>query len=135
MTLVLDASAALAWVLDDERTATIEPIFHAITRTGAWAPVHWPLEVANGMTIAVRRGRMTQAGRARALAGFLELGIEIDDETTHHAWGTTLALADLYGLTLYDAAYLELADRHKIPLHTADAKLKAAAKQLGLLPR
>jgi predicted nucleic acid-binding protein len=132
VTLVLDASAALAWVLDDERTTTIAPLFHAIVRTGAWVPVHWPLEVANAMTLAVRRGRMTQAGRARALAGFLELDIEIDDETTHHAWGATLALADLYGLTLYDAAYLELAQRRRLPLITFDAALARAAKAAGV---
>jgi predicted nucleic acid-binding protein len=58
--------------------------------------------------------------------------IAIDDETDVHAWGETLRVADLFQLTAYDAAYLELAKRRKLPLATLDGEMRAAAKSLGL---
>jgi predicted nucleic acid-binding protein len=60
------------------------------------------------------------------------LDIATDDHTDVHAWGETLRLADIFRLTLYDAAYLELAQRRNLPLATLDGELRAAAKSLGL---
>jgi predicted nucleic acid-binding protein len=60
------------------------------------------------------------------------LDIAIDDQTDVHAWGETIRVADLFKLTLYDAAYLELAQRRNLPLATLDGELRAAAKSLDL---
>jgi len=132
MMLVVDASATLAWVLDDERTTTIETVFHAVARHGALVPMHWHLEVGNATILAVRRGRLALTARSTALAGLAALGIETDQQTSAHAWSATLALADLYGLTLYDAAYLELAQRRRLPLVTLDGALAQAAEKAGV---
>jgi predicted nucleic acid-binding protein len=60
------------------------------------------------------------------------LDITTDDHTDAHAWGETLSFADRFQLTVYDAAYLELAQRRNLPLPTLDRELRVAAKSLGL---
>ena len=132
MTIVVDASIALAWVHGDEKTDAAEMIFQRIGTTGAVVPVVWPMEVANALTMAVRRGRTSPALRDRALTDLTEVPIRIDDETNAHAWTATVKLADLHGLTVYDAACLELAQRRRLPLATLDTALARAARASGV---
>jgi len=127
LSLVLDCSATLAFVMPDEGTPDTEKLLESVRRSGAWVPSLWRLEVANSMNAAIRRRRITRAFRDDTLADLLLLDIRIDPQTDRAAWGATLAMADRHGLTLYDAAYLELAVREKLPLATLDAQLRKAA--------
>ena len=131
MSLVLDSSATLAWIYGDETTDAIRTLFDQIADTGAVVPALWRLEVANSLTVAVRRGRIDAEFRRAALADLALLDIGIDPHTDAQAWTGTLHLADRYGLTLYDAAYLELAQRRMLPLATLDTALLAAAQAAG----
>jgi predicted nucleic acid-binding protein len=70
--------------------------------------------------------------RNAALADLALLDIATDPDTDTHGWTTTLQLADRFRLTLYDAAYLELAHRHSLPLATLDEVLRAAGRALNL---
>lgn len=130
--IVLDASATLAGLFEDERTPAIVALFDAISTSAAHVPGHWRLEVANGLRMAIRRGRTDLAFRDSSLERLVRLPIAIDGETSVHAWGATLRLADRYGLTPYDAAYLELAQRRRVPLATRDSALRAAALDAGI---
>ena len=132
MSLVLDSSAALAWVYADETTEPIRELFDTVANDGAIVPAIWKLEVANGLTVAVRRGRIDAEFRRAALADLAVLDIITDPHTGHYAWRMTLNLADRFRLTVYDAAYLELAERRKLPLASLDDALCAAAAALGL---
>jgi predicted nucleic acid-binding protein len=131
VSLVLDSSAALAWIFGDETTEAIRQVFEAVAEDGAFVPSLWRLEVANSLTMAVRRGRIEVAFRDAALADLTLLDIVIDHQTDAQAWGETLALADRFGLTLYDAAYLEVAQRRNLPLATLDRQLREAAIKAG----
>jgi predicted nucleic acid-binding protein len=91
----------------------------------------WRLEVGNSLTVAVRRGRIDVDFRRAALADLALLDIAIDQSTDSDAWGETL-LADRFRLTLYDAAYLELARRRVLPRATLDGALCSAAMGLGV---
>jgi predicted nucleic acid-binding protein len=115
---VLDSSATLAWIYGDEITNPIRRLFAAVGDEGAFVPALWRLEIANRLTVAVRRGRIDANFRRAALADLALLDIAIDDQTDIHAWGETLRVADLFRLTMYDAAYLELAQRRTLPLAT-----------------
>jgi predicted nucleic acid-binding protein len=95
-------------------------------------PVHWPLEVANALLMAVRRARIDAGFRDAALRDLAALPIVLDPETSSRAWHDTLRLADAHRLTAYDAAYLELAHRRALPLATLDAELRAAARAFGV---
>jgi predicted nucleic acid-binding protein len=132
MTLVLDCSATLAWVYGDETTEAVGTVFEAVGSSGAWVPALWRLEVANVLEMGVRRGRHDAAFRDATLADLALLPIRLDPETDQHAWGATARLAARHGLTLYDAAYLEIARRRDLPLATLDQPLRAAALAEGV---
>ena len=127
MSLILDSSATAAWVYADEVTSAIRDVFDLVSNQGAWVPSLWRLEVANILEMGVRRGRHDAAFRDATLADLALLPVHIDPETDRHAWTATLRLAERDRLTLYDAAYLELAKRRDLPLATADIDLRAAA--------
>ena len=132
MSLVLDSSATLARLWEDETTEAVSRLFELIRDRGAWVPSLWRLEVANALEMDVRRGRHVAEFRDGALADLALLPIQIDPETDRHAWGATLRLAGRHRLTLYDAAYLELALRRQLPLATLDRQLRAAAENEGI---
>ena len=133
MSLILDSSATLAWVYGEETTDAIQAVFSRLTENGAWVPGIWRLEVANVLEMGVRRGRHDAGFRDATLADLALLPIRLDPETDQHAWSTTVRLAERYRLTLYDAAYLELAERRALPLATLDRELRQAAKAAGVM--
>lgn len=130
--IVLDASMAMAWSFKDERTEETQALLQHAGRRGAVVPAHWRLEVANAFRTAIRRERISLAFRTQALEILAALPIEIDVETPAHAWTATLRLSDLYNLTPYDAAYLELAQRMRLPLATLDGPLRTAAQSAAV---
>lgn len=128
--LILDSSAALAWVLEDESPAiaSLESLVHERVNV----PCHWILEVVNGLRMAVRRRRLEPRDTAPVLAQLAILPIKYDLETSVRGWKEIPALAEQYGLTAYDAAYLELALRMDVPLVTLDQDLARAAREAGV---
>lgn len=132
MTFVLDSSAALAWVYPDELTPSLAQLSERVSETGAWVPTLWRLEIGNNLHLAARRGRINREQRDKILEDLEGLNIVTDADTQTFAWTTTLRLAERYRLTLYDACYLELAQRLQLPLATLDQDLRRAAGALGL---
>ncbi|MGQ0445076.1 MAG: type II toxin-antitoxin system VapC family toxin [Beijerinckiaceae bacterium] len=131
MNIVLDASLTLSWYFEDERTPAADAVLDEVVAGGAVVPGLWQLEVANGFQMAMRRKRIDADFRDRAIQHLGALPITVDPETDTHAWTATLALADRFGLTVYDAAYLELARRRGVPLATVDEALRGAGLALG----
>jgi predicted nucleic acid-binding protein len=132
--LVLDASVALTWFLEDEADA--KGVRETTLAAGAVVPASWPLEIANVLLVNERRGRITAHARGVAFETLNAFPIEIDAETVSHAWDATFDLAITHRLTLYDAAYLELAIRRSLPLASLDRLLRegATAAGIALLP-
>jgi predicted nucleic acid-binding protein len=102
------------------------------TEQGAFVPSLWRLEIANSLTVAVRRGRVDHEFQRAVLADLGDLDIIVDAQTDSRAWNATLEFADRFLLTVYDAAYVELAQRRALPLATLDRDMQRAAAQLGL---
>lgn len=127
MSVVVDASMAIAWLFDDERTPAAHAVMQRVVAEGAFVPTLWRLEVANVLRNAARRGRCDEAYVDLSLARLGRLAIQSDEDTDRHAWGATRTLSREEQLTLYDAAYLELAIRKRAPLASCDAALLAAA--------
>ncbi|MGA7871036.1 MAG: type II toxin-antitoxin system VapC family toxin [Candidatus Binatus sp.] len=131
MSFVIDNSVALAWCFEDQHTQPLMDLLDRVAETGAFAPSLWPLEALNGLLMAERRRRV-DARRRQRLAGLLRaLPVTLDAETADQAWTATARLAERHRLSVYDAAYLELAQRRKLPLATLDEDLIKAAKALG----
>jgi predicted nucleic acid-binding protein len=93
------------------------------------APALWSLETANALLVLMRRGKLTEKDRLAALAALAQLSVVLDHEMAALAFGKLSQLAIRYGLSVYDAAYLELALRKKLPLACKDGPLRAAAKR------
>ena len=132
MSLVLDSSAALAWLFPDETSPAIQAVFDQLIRAGAWVPSLWRLEIANSLQMAVKRRRVSERFRDQSLADLELLPIRVDPETEKHSWGATLQYSATCGLTVYDAAYLELAIRRNFPLASLDSDLRRAAQASGI---
>ena len=132
MSLVLDSSVALTWFYDDEVVPATEDIQNMVVAGGALVPAIWHLETANSLQMNVRRRRITESDRDAALTELASLAILVDPETIVRAWSDTLALSTRFRLTVYDAAYLELAHRRGLPLASLDGELRAAASTLGV---
>lgn len=132
MSFVVDSSIALTWCFADEATEAADALLVRLVHDGAHAPSLWPLEVLNVLMAAQRRGRMSSQERQERIALLHALPITIDTETAAQAWTISNLLAERHGLTLYDAAYLELAQRLDLPLATLDADLRLAANALGV---
>jgi predicted nucleic acid-binding protein len=127
MNLVLDASITLAWCYEDETTEAVQRSFDTVRTNGAWVPVLWLWEVANVLQMNVRRGRHNAKFRDRALADLALFPIKEDAEAGRQAWSGSLILAERHSLTVYDAAYLEVALRRGLQLATLDRDLRRAA--------
>jgi predicted nucleic acid-binding protein len=132
MSLVLDASASIAWCFADERTPAIDDLMRRIAEDEAYVPSIWRLEVANSLRSGMRRGRLTEEQCTVRLNDLKLLPIITDPETDRYAWSTTRSLSQHYTLSVYDACYLELAQRLNLPLATLDAALAAAAKAANI---
>ena len=132
MTFVLDCSVTMSWVFPDEASAATEQLREAMVEGRAFVPALWPVEVGNALIIATRRGRITADELPRICASLGALPIEIDPISTSRAWGTVLAHAQKHRLSSYDATYLELAVRTRLPLATLDGDLANAGRAEGL---
>jgi predicted nucleic acid-binding protein len=128
MSLVLDASVTLAWIYAEETTDAVLRVFELLKARGAWVPVLWRWEVANVLQVNTRRARHGKDFRDNALAGLTLFPIREDHIPEQQAWQKPVVLADSHKLTMYDAAYLELALRRGLPPATLDRDLRSAAR-------
>jgi len=136
MSFVLDSSVALAWVLPDESIPALDRLCDRLTNDRALVPPVWPLEIGDVLLVAVKRNRLTVRDVTRLVAELRALPMEIDAISTEQSLDETLALAQKYDLTTYDASYIELAKRRDVPLATLDTKLRKACllAKIPLLP-
>jgi predicted nucleic acid-binding protein len=125
MAFVLDASVTASWLLPDENDQDAWEAWKRSEKEQVWAPLHWWFEVRNTMLVGERRRRIPEALTSRALARLSVLPISIEARPDDSA---VFALARRNRLTFYDAVYLELAVRRRLPLATLDGELILAAK-------
>ena len=130
---VVNASVGFSWVYQNQATPETDKLLGEVAAgSTAVVPAFWFLEVANILLMAQRRGKLTVALKKTALTTLENLNLIVDDEGQRAAFHKTSDLAEKHGLTIYDAAYLEVALRRKIPISTRDEALKRAAKQCGV---
>ena len=119
MSLVIDASLTMTWYFEDEATAATEALLDVVAKSGAVVPPLWRLEVSSGFQSGIRRKRIDAAYRDASMADLGRMPITVDPDTDIYVWTTTLRLADRYRLTIYDACYLELAQRRSLAIGNA----------------
>ncbi len=132
MAFVLDCSITLSWYFRDEGSVQTDALLERLIDEEIFVPALWPLEVTNALLAALRRNRIDETELAGLLGDLRDLPSEIDSETDVMVWDHSLALARRYGLSVYDATYLELAIRKEVPLATVDRALARAADEAGV---
>jgi len=135
MSFVLDASVTMRWFFGDGRPQDVAyagKVLDAMAESKALVPSIWGLEVANVLAKAEAVALVTEARSEAFLETLSGIDIEVDTATSAHALFGTLHLARRYGLSAYDASYLELALRLSMPLATLDEDLQKAAKKAGV---
>lgn len=130
---VADASIGVAWVHPAQATPQTEALLQAVYDGAVVeAPALWPLEIANALLVLIRRKKLSADERQRSLIALQGLSVELDYEMSSLAFAKLSTLAVEHRLTVYDAAYLELALRKKLPLGCKDGPLREAAKRCHL---
>ena len=129
--IVIDASVAVNWLFEDERSDYAMRAFSIVRDGDAVVPAIFPLEVANALVVARRRGRLSLEAAEAIAAAFERLPITV--KTQSLSIGEGLAVAEKHGLSIYDAQYLVVAREHRARLFTLDNRLCAAAEAENLL--
>jgi predicted nucleic acid-binding protein len=129
--VVIDASVALAWCFPDEGSDYADKVLVALEGASILVPAIWSLEVANGILSGERCKRLHQPEIHRFSTLLQNLSVIQDVQPVDEHLTNVLPLARDYGLSAYDAAYLELSLRHSAPLATLDRKLRTAAQKAG----
>jgi predicted nucleic acid-binding protein len=129
---VLDCSVTMAWLFDDEDDLRAAAVRDSLDADMALVPAIWPLEVANALVVAERRQRVSRAEALRFLEVLRQLPIDVGAVPSLAAVEGALQIAHETGLSVYDAAYLDLAATQGLPLATLDRRLAAAAARVGV---
>ena len=129
MRFVLDASVTITWAMRDEDHPLADLAFSALESGSAIVPAIWWYEIRNILVLNERRERISADDVVGFLSEMEQLNIEI---ATQGDSALVLDLARRDALTVYDAAYLALAQRKQLPLATLDKALEAAAIAEGV---
>jgi predicted nucleic acid-binding protein len=130
---VADASVAIGWVHPAQATRQTAAMLETVALGATLeVPALWPLEVANALIVLVRRRKLSEDDRQTALGWLRGLRLRFDHEMAGLAFSRLSELAAVHRLSVYDAAYLELAQRRRLVLGCKDGPLRTAAKQAGV---
>jgi predicted nucleic acid-binding protein len=125
MRLLVDASAFLAVLLDEPERARLARMTrgHEIA-----SPLVLPYEIGNALVSLTRRGRLDPAERDAAFQAYGRIPVRLLETDI----GKALKISDQTGLLAYDAYYLEICLRFRLPLLSLDRKMLAAAGALRI---
>ena len=134
MNLVIDASVALAWIFQRTKTSEAKAasaVLDMVAKAESTVPWLWHTEIANALLTAERRKLINEAQAIDYLERLDHLPINTDDAPSASRRDRVMALGREYGLTAYDATYLDLALRRDAALATFDGKLASAVERAG----
>ena len=130
---VVDASVALCWYFERQKTPYTEAIFDRLARGDvALVPALWPFEMVNSLVVAARQKTITLAQLDSFVADLRDLPIEVELGGVGRSYSSVLRLCRQHQLSSYDAAYLDLALVEGVAIATLDKNLRAAADISGV---
>jgi predicted nucleic acid-binding protein len=132
VSLVLDPSVVAGWYIGDESSPYTQAARATVAAAGALVPSLWPYEVTNLFLMAERRGRVTAADVSLALESLAAMPIHVRPAMATPATAGLARIAREYGLSAYDASYLDTAVRTGSSLATLDQALRRAADRAGV---
>lgn len=130
--IVIDASVALAWCFPDEASDYADEVLVALDGQAILVPALWAIEITNAVLEAERRKRIKQPEIRQFAALLNELTVVMDSPSLLETMSNLLPLAREYGLSAYDASYLDVAMRRGAALATLDSNLQNAGRKAGI---
>ena len=131
--IVIDNSVVMAWCFEDEQSEYADSVLSILETSSGLVPSIWPLEICNVLLAAERNKRLSHKDSIRFLSLVNDLPIQVIPEETDRVTNEIFTLAREQRLSSYDASYLDLAIRNKVPLATQDSRLREAARRCGVL--
>lgn len=135
MPVVLDCSVAMSWYFEENSPELADAYLRIALSEGVVVPALWPFEILNAVLSAERRRKSTRVCSDKFLSLLGQLNAEIESPPVGSSCSQIIDIAQTHQLTAYDAAYLELAIRRKLPLLSCDAALLRAAERTGTIIR
>ena len=132
---VLDASVAIRWALQDGSVADrayADRVLDSLEHASSCVPALWYTELAHVLRCAEDDAKIGEAAISAFFLQLNQLSIETDEAASRALQNSVTAVSRQYGLTGYDAQYLELALRLQVPLATLDKKLRKRAEKAGI---
>ncbi len=130
---MIDASVGVSWAVPSQSSSAAEALLEEVASGKPFVvPGLWMFEVANALLVLMRRKKIHPPQCARARGALSRLHPVIDDDGPRLALQRIWELADEFSLSIYDAVYLELAQRRGLPLASRDAELRRAAAKCGI---
>lgn len=128
--VVIDTSVAVAWGFPDETSSTATRAIRALAEGDGLVPPIFEYEIASALLAAARRGRLSEAQARESLRDIAMLPLQ----TSHEGQSADLLVeaAHRHELSVYDVAYLILAQEHGAALASEDRRLRAAAERAGV---
>jgi predicted nucleic acid-binding protein len=130
--IVIDASLAIAWLLQEPELLAAPDVYASLPEEIIIVPSHWPVEIASALQVNVRRGRIPLDVFDAMIERLARLRPTVDRAVPIAEVGTLTRFALAQKLTVYDAAYIQLAARYEAPLATLDQDMRAAGRRLSL---
>ena len=130
--IAIDASVALAWCFPDEASNYADSVLLAVENLTVIVPTIWAVEITNALLVGERRKRIRQPEIRRYVDLLKGLSIVEERQRFSETVSNVLPLAREYDLSAYDAAYLDVAVRHEIPLATLDGAMQKACTAAGI---
>jgi len=126
--VVVDASLALRWVLEDEKEARVDASLHQwiVSFTEMLVPPLFLAEVTNSLYLSIKRKRLDPE-EARTALSILQQGVQVTEPPDLYLRSLELAL-EYKTTNAYDAQYLALAEIEGCELWTADKGLSTIVK-------
>ena len=121
-----------AWHFSDEETPATAAVEQMTIESTVIVPRHWFAEVANLLLAGERKKRAAPSDTARFLERLGLLVLRVEEIEGEDVFQRVLPLARAHRLAVYDALYLEIAERRCLPLATLDKRLRGAAADVGL---
>ena len=127
---VLDSSVALGAFFEDEQDEYSVGVWRSLAEAQAFVPALWHLEMGNILSRALRAGRITPAQLDEAWERIEVVGLQsLPQPGDARHWAQRAAD---WGLSAYDACYLDAALMQRLPLATKDKTLADVARRIGV---
>lgn len=130
--IVIDASAMVAWLLNEPGKLSIPELNDLLAQHEVVVPAHWPSEIGNALVTNQRRGRVSGGDFEWIISELARFQISPEPPLSINEFATTVSFALEHELAYYDAAYVKLAVDTEAALATLDDDMRRVALQFGV---